>query len=527
MRKLIIALAAGTILGGGGVYATLSHPPAAAKAAHAEEGHAPAGEHAHADERQSSTTFTAGTELFMEHPVPVAGEAGDFVLHLTRLADFKPASGGEVTLTLSGGGQPDETFPAMADQPGIYRALVVPKISGERKLIVTVKDGDGTDRHDIGQFRVHADDAAAKAAMDEAGHAEATGKIALTKEVQWKIGFATADVRSRLMRDSVAATGTIRARASDEAIIAAPGAGVLAPAPDFPRIGQSVEKGQVLAWLVPQLGGETDSATLELGTRKARLALDLASQERHRLEGLLALEAVPERRLIEARNQEATARAELDAATRRSAPYQGAKGGIALRAPVSGRIAAVNTQPGGAVGQGQVLFHVADLAKLWLEAQIPESQVGRVRDPSGAWFTADGFDGAHVIEQGKNGRLIALGGVVDKESRTVPALFEFDNPGERFRIGMYAQTRVFTGAGEELPAVPASAVVDDNGQPVVFVQSGGETFERRPVIPGMRDGDLVAIRDGVRPGERVVSKGVYQVKLAASAPAQLSHGHAH
>ncbi|CUW39585.1 putative Efflux transporter, RND family, MFP subunit [Magnetospirillum sp. XM-1] len=521
MKKLFTALAVGAALGGGAIYATLS------RAVVPDTGHAHAGEHAHADERQSSTTFAAATELFMEHPVPVAGEAGDFVLHLTRLADFKPVNGAEVILALSGGGQPDESFPAMADQPGIYRALVIPKASGERRLTVTLR-GDGIeDRHEIGQFPIHADDAAAKAAVEEAGHSEAPGRIGLAKAVQWKIGFATAEVRSRLMRESVAATGTIRARASDEAIIAAPGVGVLAPSPDFPRIGQSVEKGQVLAWLVPQLGGETDSATLELGTRKARLALDLASQERRRLEGLLALEAVPERRLIEARNQEATARAELDAATRRSAPYQGAKGGIALRSPVSGRVAAVNTQPGGAVGQGQVLFHVAGLATLWLEAQIPESQVGRVRDPSGAWFTADGFDGAHVIEQGKNGRLIALGGVVDKESRTVPALFEFDNPDQRFRIGMYAQTRVFTGAGEELPAVPASALVDDNGQPVVFVQNTGESFERRPVIPGMRDGDLVAIRDGVRPGERVVSKGVYQVKLAASSPAQLSHGHAH
>lgn len=521
MKKLIIALAAGTILGGGAVYAALSHSPTPAGTPHAEDGHS------HADERRSSTIFTPDTELFMEYPVPVAGEAGDVVLHLTRLAEYKPLSGAEVVLTLAGGGLPDESFPAMADQPGIYRALVIPKAAGERRLVVTLREGGNTLAHDFGPFRVHADDAAAKAADDDDGHADAGRKITLTKEAQWRIGFATAEVQTRRMRDSVAAAGTIRARASDEAVIAAPSAGVLAPSPDFPRIGQQVEKGQVLAWLVPQLGGETDSATLELGTRKARLALDLASQERLRLEGLLALEAVPERRLIEARNQEAAARAELDAATRRSAPYQGAKGGIALRSPVSGRVAAVNTQPGGAVGQGQMLFHVAGLRTLWLEAQIPESQVGQVRDPSGAWFTADGFAGAHVIEQGRTGRLIALGGVVDKESRTVPALFEFDNPGERFRIGMYAQTRVFTGAGEELPAVPASAVIDDNGRTVVFVQTAGETFERRAVILGMRDGDLVAIRDGVTPGERVVSRGVYQVKLAASAPAQLSHGHAH
>lgn len=526
MRKLIIALAAGTVLGGAGVYATMA-PRHAVKSAHAEEGHSHGGEHAHAEERVSTTTFSATTELFVEYPVPVAGEAGDVVLYLTRLAGHKPLAEGEAVITLSGGGQPDESFPALMDKPGIFRALVIPKAPGPRRLSVVLRTGDGTDGHDLGEITVHADDAAAKTAMDEAGHAERTGRIAVTKAVQWKIDFATAEVRPRLIRESVAASGTIRARASDEAMVTAPGAGMLAPSPDFPRIGQLVEKGQILAWLVPQLGGETDSATLELGSRKARLALDLATQERQRLEGLLTLEAIPERRVIEARNQEAAARAELDAASRRAAPYQGGKGGIALRAPVSGRLAAVNTQPGATIGQGQPLFHIAGLSRLWLEAQIPEAQIGRVRDPLGAWFTADGYEGATLIEQGKNGGLIALGGVVDKDSRTVPALFEFDNPEERFRIGAYAQVRVFTGATEEIPAVPASALLDDNGQPVVFIQTGGESFERRPVVPGLRDGDFVAIRDGVAPGERVVAKGAYQVKLAAAAPATLSHGHAH
>lgn len=519
MRTLVIALTFGAFLGGVGIYATMARPTAVQQPR--------AGEHAHAEKRRLSTTYVGGSELFMESSLLVVGKAGDFVLRFTGTADFKPVAEGRVDISLSGGVHPDEVFPALADGPGTFRALIVPKASESRRLVITLHGKGGTDTHDLGEIWVYADEASAKDALDEAGHADEPGRITLAKDVQWKIDFSAVQVRNRLIRDSVSATGTIRARASNEAIITAPGAGALVPSPDFPRIGSTVEKGQVLAWLVPQLGGETDSATLELGQRKARLALDLAVQERQRLEGLLRIEAVPERRVLEARNQEATARAELEAATRRMAPYQDGKGGIALRSPVSGQVVAVNTQPGAAVGQGQMLFHIADLSKLWLEAQVPEAQIGRVRNPSGAWFTADGHENAHVIDQGRNGRVIALSGVVDKESRTVPILFEFDNPDERFRIGMYARSRVFTGMQEEGPAVPASAILDDHGQPVVFVQTGGETFERRAVVTGIRDGDFVAIRDGVTPGERVVSKGAYQVKLAASAPASLSHGHAH
>ena len=55
----------------------------------------------------------------------------------------------------------------------------------------------------------------------------------------------------------------------------------------------------------------------------------------------------------------------------------------------------------------------------------------------------------------------------------------------------------------------------------------GEAFVRRVVETGIRDGDWIAIRGGLQAQERVVSKGAYQVRLAASAPAALGHGHAH
>ena len=76
-------------------------------------------------------------------------------------------------------------------------------------------------------------------------------------------------------------------------------------------------------------------------------------------------------------------------------------------------------------------------------------------------------------------------------------------------------------------AVPATAVLDDGGQSVVFVMLDGEAFARRVVRAGIRDGDWIAIESGVATGERVVTLGAYQVRLAATAPAAMGHGHAH
>jgi multidrug efflux pump subunit AcrA (membrane-fusion protein) len=75
--------------------------------------------------------------------------------------------------------------------------------------------------------------------------------------------------------------------------------------------------------------------------------------------------------------------------------------------------------------------------------------------------------------------------------------------------------------------VPVSAVVDDAGRPIVFVQISGESFERRPVTLGARQSDVVQVLQGVKPGERVVSKGAYLIRLAALSTQVPAHGHVH
>jgi multidrug efflux pump subunit AcrA (membrane-fusion protein) len=77
------------------------------------------------------------------------------------------------------------------------------------------------------------------------------------------------------------------------------------------------------------------------------------------------------------------------------------------------------------------------------------------------------------------------------------------------------------------PVVPAAAIVDDAGRPIVFVQRGGETFERRAVTLGPRSRDLVQITEGIKPGDRVVTKGAYLVRLASLSTSVPAHGHVH
>jgi cobalt-zinc-cadmium efflux system membrane fusion protein len=471
----------------------------------------------HGPELQKLTDFSAQNELYLEFPPLIAGQATTFVAHLTRLADFKPLPKGKVTVALSDA----ERFTSDAlTVPGIFKLTAIPKAAGERELAVIVETDSGTVLHELGPVTVFTDAKAAAAAHGE--HDE--GGIAFTKEQQWKIDFATAEAVKGTVRPSVEATATLKGQPDHDAQLVAPTAGTLRAAGSFPRVGQKVKKGQVLATFAPKLGGDTDQATLEASAGKARIALDLARRERERMEVLFKDEAIPEKRLLEARASEQGAAAEVQAAQARQGQLGGA-GGIVIRAPIDGTIADVATSPGAYVAEGALLLHIADTRRLWLEARVPESEIGRLGMPGGASFTVDGYAKPFVVEVGRNGKLVAVGGVVDTATRTVPAIFEFLNPDGSLRLGMTAKARIYAISGTEAVVVPVGALQDESGTQVVYVQTGGQSFERRIVRAGARDGDRVAILDGLEPGQRVVSKGGYLIRLSTSMSAAVGHTH--
>jgi len=519
MAALAVAFSAALFLSACGDKSSTAGPDGGVKpAAEAEHGHG------HGAGGEKITHFTDRTELFVEFPRLVVGEKSAFAAHLTKLADFRALTAGKVRVILSGGGQPDEQFAVDApSQPGIFRPEALPRQAGERELAIEVATPEFTVRHELGPVTVFADRKAADAA---AGEHDDEGSIGFTKEQQWKVDFATAEVTKRPLRPAVPATGVLRARPDGEALLTAPVAGQVNPAGKFPQLGQVVRKGDLLAYLSPRLGGETDFASLQASARKAKVELEQAERERARMESLFNEEAVPEKRLFAARAAETSARAEHDAASRRLGQY-GGSGGVPIRAPVGGLLADVRVSPGAFAAEGATLFHIVDRRALWLELRVPESDVVRLVSPSGASFHVEGIERGFDIVAGRNGHLIAVGGAVDAATRSVPVLFEFEKPDERLRVGMAVKAQVFVGSPREAVAVPASAVLDENGIAVVFVMTGGESFERRPVRLGVRDGDWVEVVEGVEPGQRVVSRGAYLVKLAATNTGQIGHGHAH
>ena len=118
-------------------------------------------------------------------------------------------------------------------------------------------------------------------------------------------------------------------------------------------------------------------------------------------------------------------------------------------------------------------------------------------------------------------------GVIDPKTRALPVQIEVPNRNGQLLIGQTGTAVIYTTRREKVAVVPRAAVLTEAGRPYVFVQTGGESFSRRFVDIGARDGDRVGIRSGVKTGERVVTRGAYDVQLASAASGLPAEGHVH
>jgi multidrug efflux pump subunit AcrA (membrane-fusion protein) len=168
------------------------------------------------------------------------------------------------------------------------------------------------------------------------------------------------------------------------------------------------------------------------------------------------------------------------------------------------------------------LFRVVDASQVHVVGQVPEAQAARARLAQAAEIEIAG-----QADRLPAGRLVSLGKVLDPQSRTLPITFAFENRTIGLPVGQAAFLHLLLESTPPRPVVPATAIVDDAGRPIVFVQREGETFERRAVTLGPRSGDVVQITEGLEPGNRVVTKGAYLVRLASLSTSVPAHGHVH
>jgi cobalt-zinc-cadmium efflux system membrane fusion protein len=480
---------------------------------------------------QSVTLWTDRTELFMEYQPLIVGKETRFAAHVTEMSTFKAVTAGGVTITLTmTGAAPLEGAAKEPANPGIFRPAITPAKAGKCELKMTLASPQVTDSFAIGPCEVFATEAAARAGLKD--EPEPAGRITYLKEQAWKTDFATVPARERDLQDGVRATGEIRPVAGKEAQLTAPSAGRVSLVSPAPILGMPVKQGQILATITPRVAAGTDRSTIAADVTAAEAEAAAARTELERARRLVDAQAAAPTIVDEATTRLEIAAARLAGARGRLGQFDAGASGTGggrvfqVRTPVDGTLVSITAASGQGVEEGQMLFTVIDLDRVWLVAKVFEADVPRVETAQSAWFSIDGYEQPFSVDP-SNGKLVTVGRVVDPQSRTVPVIFEVDNKAGKLRIGNFTKTVIATGPPRKALAIPDAAIVEDGGRSVAYVMVEGESFERRPLRLGIRANGWSEVLEGVVAGERVVTKGAYEIKLASASGAVPAHGHVH
>ncbi len=476
------------------------------------------------DESTTVTVWTEKTEVFMEYPALLTGQETVFVIHFTNLKDFSAVTHGKLTCVFNKQDGKSVTVTSEApDFPGIFRPAVKFEEAGNYVMELNLNSPQVEDMvlvKDVFVFKKKEDVRNSDATSNEE-------TITYLKEQQWKIDFKTEEVKKYVLQNSIYAVGEILYTPLKHAEVPAPVDGVIYPAHNsgLPSIGTRLKQGDVITVISPP-------PQIKNSLISIRSEFILAKAEFERAERLFRKSAIPQKRLTDAKIKFDVTKAALNSVVQHTGcsieeVCESIDLKFNLTAPISGILESIHFSLGENIKAGQKLFTITNPDELLLKVNVPVSRLAKIQSTSNASFTVDGYDTEFEIKT-LNGKLISIGSSVDEKSRTVPVLFSFRNPENRLKIGMFAQVSLKIGEQFETLAVPQSAVFDDNGTSTAYVHIEGESFAKRILKTGTADRGLIQINSGLAAGERVVTIGGYQVKLASlSSVVPAGHGHSH
>lgn len=356
--------------------------------------------------------------------------------------------------------------------------------------------------------------AESEAKADEVEHESV---VTLPAESQKLIGLSRTDVEYRTLPSTLATTCEIAADPGREAHVTTRVAGRVVAIRK--TLGDHVRAGETLALLESVELGQAESDYLE-----AQARYDLASKMLARQRKLFEDRLTAAKEMQSAENEARLAEISLEksvnklkllgfgaarlaqlARTRKVDPI------IPLSAPIAGIIVSRHITVGEMleVNAAEPAFTLSDMSVLWVDADIYEKDLARVKEGQVAVVTTAAYPGRFF-----KGHVTRISATLDKQTRTASARIEVANPDGRLKPGMFANVRIDTGRTRVL-AVPWEAVQQEGKQTIVFVPQGADRFEERKVELGPQLAGFYPVRSGLKAGEAVVTRGSFELRSQA------------
>jgi cobalt-zinc-cadmium efflux system membrane fusion protein len=284
-------------------------------------------------------------------------------------------------------------------------------------------------------------------------------------------------------------------------------------------VGDFVKKGQALIYIHSHelLDARASAAKARAAVTDREKALAYAKAELDRADRLLAAKAVSKREQAHAAANVAAATAELEQARAElerasewlehlTAPHD-SHDDIAIHSPITGVVLKRNVTLGTVVNEASDLMVVADLDTLWAIAEAPQQQAASARVGQQVEIKVSTFGDRRFM-----GRVVHIGEALNPETRTAQVRCLVNNPRGDLRPEMYATINIASEKGQEVLAAPGEAVIEMQGERVVFIALGDGLFEKRPVQAGRNQNGMIEITGGLKQDDRVVTRGAFFIK---------------
>ena len=346
-------------------------------------------------------------------------------------------------------------------------------------------------------------------------HAHGEDEILFSEEKAKAVGLTVETVQKGDFSEVVEVSGRILPAQGTEATVTATMAGIVSLPATPLTDGAPVRRGQPLFTVSAAQMADGNPAA----AAKAELETAKANYERMKL--------LAEDRLVTARELD-EARQRYETARTTTASLGGGNQTRAVTAPAGGYIKNVMVKDGDYVNAGQALATITQSRRLQLRAELPERSYNFLPQIKSASFRPAYAENATSYSlSNMNGRLVSKGQAADAADFFVPVIFEFDNVGN-IVAGSYAEVYLLGNTRRNVISVPSAALTEEQGIFYVYLQHSGHSYLKQEVTCGASDGTRVEITSGLKAGDKVVTHGVTQVKLAASAGTiPEGHGHSH
>lgn len=286
------------------------------------------------------------------------------------------------------------------------------------------------------------------------------------------------------------------------------------------KVGDFVRQGQPVLMLESP-DAETAMSTYlqaEAGVTTAKSAMLKAKTDVDRLHDLDAHNAVAKKDVLnaEATYQQAQAAVEQAMAASKQAARRldmlGLKLGefgqqVAVGAPISGKVMEMNVVQGEFRNDTNAnVVTIADLSSVWVTSDVPENLIRFIQRGERIDVELSAYPGRVF-----HARVTRIADAVDPTTRTLKVSAELPNPNELLRPEMFGRIR-HVDSTRVSPVVPTAAIIQGDGQNVVFRETSQGTFQQTPVTLGNKNGELIAVLSGLKEGDRVVTDGAMLLK---------------